>query len=320
MDSRLLFYFYFFVCYNKFKMEEGIVFDIRKYSIHDGPGIRTTVFLKGCPLRCPWCHNPEGQSSKLEIMIKSYRCLKDCSECLSVCEKGALLKVDGTLVIRREKCDVCGKCIQVCNSEAIEIIGKKISAEEVINEVEKDKIFYETSGGGVTFSGGEPTRQPEFLDALLTLAKERNFHTIVDTCGYALPRVIEKIANKVDLFLYDLKIMDEKKHRKYTGQSNKLILQNLQKLAKKGKEIIVRIPLIPGVNDDEENIQKTAEFLQSLKNIRQISLLPYHKLGRDKYKRLDRKNIQEFDIPKLEVVEQIKKKLENVGFIVSVGD
>jgi len=301
-------------------MSEGIIFDIKKFAIHDGPGIRTTVFFKGCPLHCPWCHNPEGQSPKPEIMVKSYKCIKDCTECLSICEKRALAKVDQILVIDREKCDACGKCAKVCLSEAIETVGRKMDAQEVMREVEKDMIFHDDSGGGVTFSGGEPLLQPDFLSDLLTQAKEKDVHTTVDTCGYASSTNLEKIGDKVDLFLYDVKMMDDQKHKKFTGKSNKLILSNLRKLAQKGRRVTVRIPLIPGVNDDEENIQKTAKFIQSLKNIKHISLLPYHKLGQDKHKRLSKKKFQDFNLPRQEGIDRIKKKLEGYGFMVTIGE
>jgi pyruvate formate lyase activating enzyme len=301
-------------------MNEGIIFDIKKYAIHDGPGIRTTVFFKGCPLRCPWCHNPEGQAPEPEIMLKSYKCIKDCSECLSVCEERALTKADQALVIDREKCDACGKCAKVCSSEAIEIVGRKMNPQEVMEEVEKDIIFHDDSGGGVTFSGGEPLFQPDFLSALLIQAKEKDIHTTVDTCGYASSATLEKISDKVDLFLYDIKMMDDQRHKKFTGESNKLILSNLKKLAQKGKRVIVRIPLIPGVNDDEENIRKTAKFIQSLKNIKHISLLPYHKLGQDKHRRLSKKKFRDFNLPLQESIDRIKKRLEDYGFIVTFGE
>jgi pyruvate formate lyase activating enzyme len=301
-------------------MSEGIIFDIKKYSIHDGPGIRTTVFFKGCPLHCPWCHNPEGQSSKPEIMVRSYRCLKDCTECLSVCEERALTKVDQALIIDREKCDACGKCVKVCSSEAIVTVGRKMNAQEVMQEVEKDMIFHDDSGGGVTFSGGEPLLQSDFLSALLIQAKEKKIHITVDTCGYASSATLDKISDKVDLFLYDVKMIDDQKHKKFTGKSNKLVLRNLKTLAQKGKKVIVRIPLIPGVNDDEENIQKTAKFIQSLKNIKHISLLPYHKLGQDKHKRLSKKKFQDFNLPRQKDIGWIKKKLEDYGFIVTIGE
>jgi len=205
-------------------MIRGTIFDIKKYAIHDGPGIRTTVFFKGCPLRCRWCHNPEGQSSKPEMFVRPSRCLKECSECLSVCEREAISRTEISPVIDRERCNSCGKCAEVCPAEAIEVVGRQMSVQEVMAEVEKDMIFHDESGGGVTFSGGEPLLQPVFLSTLLEKSKEKDIHTTVDTSGYASFEIMEEIAKNVDLFLYDLKIMDEKKHKEYTGKSNKVIL------------------------------------------------------------------------------------------------
>lgn len=301
-------------------MITGIIFNIQKYSIHDGPGIRTTVFFKGCPLRCPWCHNPEGQSPKPELALWSSRCLKECQECLVVCDRMALSKRDSLLSLDKDKCDLCGKCAEVCPSRAIEIAGRKLSVEEVMEEVEKDLMFHDESGGGVTFSGGEPLMQPEFLCALLEESKKNGIHTTVDTCGFVPPDVLDKIYDKVDLFLYDLKIMDDEKHRQFTGGSNKIVLENLKRLDEKGKEVIVRIPIIPGVNDDEKNIEETLDFLRSLKNIRRISLLPYHDLGKEKYKRFTLPyKIGSIQPPSREVMEKIKKKFESSGYQVTIG-
>lgn len=302
-------------------MVKGTIFDIKKYSIHDGPGIRTTVFFKGCPLRCGWCHNPEGQLAKPEIIVKPYRCLKGCDACLAVCEREALSKANKSLIIDKRKCDACGKCVDVCSSEALEKIGQKVSVQEVMGEIEKDMIFHDESGGGVTFSGGEPLAQPDFLNALLEKCKENDIHITLDTCGHAAWKTLEKVWDKVDLFLYDLKIMEEKKHREYTGQSNRLILENLKKLAKKGKKILIRIPLIPGINEDEENIQASAEFIRSLGNIQEISLLPYHRLGKDKYKRLRRRNsFPSLDLLSEERIKKIKKAFLDYKFNVTIGE
>jgi pyruvate formate lyase activating enzyme len=301
-------------------MIKGTIFDIKKYAIHDGPGIRTTVFFKGCPLRCRWCHNPEGQSSRPEMFVRSSRCLKECSECLSVCELKAISRTEMSPVIDRERCNSCGKCAEVCPAEAIEVVGRQMSVQEVMAEVEKDMIFHDESGGGVTFSGGEPLLQPVFLSTLLEKSKEKDIHKTVDTSGYASFEILEEISKNVDLFLYDLKMMDEKKHKEYTGKSNKVILENLKKLLKKAKKVVVRIPLIPGINDDEKNIQETAEFVCSLKRVQQISLLPYHNLGEGKYKRLERSYIQNVPLPSKELLEKVKKKLTDYGFDIRTGD
>ncbi len=302
-------------------MKSGLIFDIKRYAIHDGPGIRTTVFLKGCPLQCPWCHNPEGQDSNPELSYNETRCLEDCSECIKICPQDALSFVNRLVSIDRDKCDLCGDCAPACPTEALEIIGRDLSVEEVMEEIEKDRVFFEESGGGVTFSGGEPLAQLEFLKAVLDKCKKKGLHTVLDTCGYAPYEYIEEIAKKIDLFLYDLKLMDDKKHQEAMGVSNKLIIENLKKLSEKGSQIIVRIPIIEGVNDTEENIIGTAKFIASLPGIKEISLLPYHKGGRQKYSRLNKASkMDKAPSPSKEKIKKIKKKLEHYGFEVKIGD
>ncbi len=301
-------------------IKDGIIFDIKKYAIHDGPGIRTTVFLKGCPLQCFWCHNPEGINPDPELIYQSNRCLEDCSDCISVCQNEALSKQNNSIFINRKKCALSGKCADICPTEALRIIGRKISVLELILEIEKDRIFFDQSKGGVTFSGGEPLMQPKFLSALLEECQNRNIHTVVDTCGYTPFRNLAEIKDKVDLFLYDLKIMDEKKHKDITGTSNRVILENLKNLSKLKKKIIIRIPLIANLNDTEKNIRQTAEFLKSLGNIKDINLLPYHKIGTGKYKNLKRKAYgPEIKTPLDEKINKIKIKFTNYGFNVKIG-
>jgi len=300
-------------------MKKGCIFDIRGYSIHDGPGIRTTVFFKGCYLHCPWCHNPEGQSPKIELIFTETRC-RGCQECLKNCPRQALSRSASETLINREKCDLCGICVEGCFSQALEFVGKEMTVQEVMEAVEKDRIFYEQSNGGVTFSGGEPLRQADFLEALLIECRKRDIHTCLDTSGYVSSEIFNKISAKVDLFLYDLKIMDEEKHRRYTGASNKLILENLKTLAAENKNIIIRIPLIAAINDTSENILQTAEFVKSLKVVTEISLLPYHRLGSQKYRKLNRPDpSNKFEIPSEEKMQEIKKTLENLGFKVKIG-
>lgn len=302
-------------------MREGLIFDLKKYSINDGPGIRTTVFFKGCPLRCRWCHNPEGQSFAPEIMIRASRCLVDCNECVAVCPERAVIKPAGVPVLDRTKCSACRKCADICPSQAIEVVGRRMDTDRLLQEIEKDRIFQEESGGGVTFSGGEPLSQPDFLCEILDFCRKKEIHTTVDTCGFASSEVLDEIAQKADLFLFDLKVLDEKKHLAYTGESNKLILENLRRLAAMGKETIIRLPVVPGINDDEANIRDTARFLLSLETISDISLLPYHKLGRDKYRGLEKKREGgEFTPPSAECLERIKRDLEEYGFRVSLGE
>lgn len=302
-------------------MKTGLIFDIKRYAIHDGPGIRTTVFFKGCPLRCRWCHNPEGQSITPELTFNENRCIEDCNECLESCEKGALSRANHHISIDKKGCNLCGDCVEACVTEALELIGREKTIEEVVNEIEKDMIFYDQSQGGVTFSGGEPLLQPKFLDALLTECKKRNIHTTLDTSGNASFEVFEKIVDKVDLFFFDIKMIDEEKHREMTGVSNKLILENLRKLAEDENPVVIRIPIIPGINDTEENIPKTAEFIAALRGVEYVSLLPYHKVGRQKYKRLNRTYLEErTQSPSQEKIKKIKKKFEEVGFTVKIGE
>lgn len=299
-------------------MRKGYIFDIRGYSINDGPGIRTTVFFKGCHLRCRWCHNPEGQSPKLELGFNEARCI-GCQECIKNCPRQALSRCGTETIIDREKCDLCGICVQLCAAQALEFVGKEMSVEEVMKEVEKDRIFYEESSGGVTFSGGEPLRQADFLGAILIECKRKDIHSCLDTSGYAPPEILDRIGDLVDLFLYDLKIMDEERHKEYAGAPNTLILENLRRLAAKNKKIIIRIPLIAGINDTPENVVQTAEFLRSLGVISEISLLPYHRLGSQKYKKLNRPDpSNEFQIPSDEKVQEIQKKFKEFGFIVQI--
>jgi pyruvate formate lyase activating enzyme len=302
-------------------MKKGIIFDIKRYAIHDGPGIRTTVFFKGCPLRCLWCHNPEGLVPEPELTFIKTRCLQDCNECVERCTRGALSRPDQYIFIDREECDLCGDCVQVCPTEALEIIGKWMSTEEVINEIEKDMIFHDGSKGGVTFSGGEPLMQPEFLNALLEECKKKGIHTSLDTSGYATFENLEKIKDKVDLFLYDIKMIDDEKHKKTTGVSNKSILDNLRKLSERGNNIVVRIPVIPGINNTDEDISEIAEFITTLKEIKEICLLPYHNIAKHKYEKLNRPFMMKKTEPLSEEnKENIKKKFEYFGFKVRIGE
>ncbi len=299
----------------------GLIFDLKKYAIHDGPGIRTTVFFKGCPLRCAWCHNPEGQLAKPEIMVKASRCLPGCGACLKSCEPKAISRRKGVVEINRFECNGCGRCVDVCPSQAVELAGRRVNAAEVIDQVFQDRIFHESSGGGVTFSGGEPLMQPDFLEALLEECRRREAHTAIDTCGYVAPGVMARFAGRADLFLFDFKVMDEERHKRWTGVSNRVILDNLRTLSRSRSKIVIRIPLVAGVNDDLDNIRRTAEFVRSLGTIGQFSLLPYHGMARDKYHRLDRgRDHADFAAPAAEIQAETRALLESCGFRVSLGD
>jgi len=298
---------------------KGFIFDIKKYAIHDGPGIRTTVFFKGCPLRCCWCHNPESWNQYPEIGLRRGRCIR-CGQCVKVCEHGAIVLTENMPAIEENKCRVCGECVSACIVGAREIIGRQVTAREVMCEVERDVIFYDQSGGGVTFSGGEPLMQPEFLLALLNRCQVQRIHTAVDTSCYAEPNVVETLGEKTDLFLCDVKHMNSEMHERFTGVKNDLILDNIKRLSKADKEIIIRIPLIPGFNDDPTNIEATGEFAASLSGVSKIDILPYNRGGQEKSARLTAgiKLIQ-FEAPDEGIVDTIANSLNKYGFEVRIG-
>ena len=254
------------------RQNAGVVFDIKKFSIHDGPGIRTTVFLKGCPLRCLWCHNPESQRSGPEVMLRGERCIA-CAACLEACAQGAITINGSGAVTDRALCIECGLCTASCYAEARELVGRTMTVAEVLAEIEGDISFYDESGGGVTFSGGDPLLQRDFLLALLKACRAKEIHTAVDTSGSFSWPALEMIRPYVDLFLYDLKLMDEERHKRVTGVSNRLILQNLEALSKLGHKIIIRVAVVPGINDDERNIYQTGAFAASLPHLEGVSLL-----------------------------------------------
>ena len=266
-------------------MTSGIIFDIQKFSIHDGPGIRTTVFFKGCPLRCLWCHNPESQKHTREIFFTPAKCI-GCGNCLSACPAGCHTFEDTIHCYDRSRCATCGKCTDQCFAGALETAGREAAVEEVIAEVLKDKVFYDNSGGGITLSGGEPMAQPEFALELAKAAKAENLHLCLDTCGCTDFENYRKILPYVDIFLFDLKAMDDARHRELTGVSNRLILENLHRIDEAGGVTILRCPLIPGLNDDESHLRAIGETASSLSNVREITLHPYHPLGISKSQRL----------------------------------
>jgi len=297
---------------------KGIVFDIQRFSIQDGPGIRTTVFLKGCPLRCLWCSNPESQKFPPELFFSESLCVR-CHRCVEVCPTGATeLNSDGTIQINYELCKACGECVKVCPSGARTTSGKLMSIEEVLDMVKKDSLFYRNSGGGVTASGGEPLYQPDFLIGFFKECQEAGIQTALDTSGYARWETIEEILGYVDLVLFDIKHMDSEKHKEYTGVDNKLILRNAEKLAQERKPLIIRVPLIPGYNDSEENIMALARFMRERELVR-IDLLCYHQFGRKKYEMLGREyKLSGVNTYKDEEVQMIKEELESFRLDVSI--
>ncbi len=267
----------------------GMIFDIGKFALHDGPGIRTTVFLKGCPLRCLWCHNPESQSCRPEIFFRPEQCL-GCGRCFSACPRHCHQMRGGSRLFHRESCNGCGRCAAECHSGALERVGRIMSVEEVIAEVLKDKLFYEKSGGGITLSGGEPLAQIEFTAALLQTAGEHNLHTCLETSGFAPPEEIMRLVPSVDLWLWDVKACP-KDHPRLTGVPAGPILENLHRLDRAGGNIILRCPLIPGVNDSPAHLTGIGELANSLRNVREIQLEPYHALGEGKRAHLGRPEV-----------------------------
>ena len=263
----------------------GMIFDIQRFSIHDGPGIRTTVFMKGCPLRCLWCHNPEGTSIEPGLSFLPDRCI-GCGYCFRACPRSGHRMEDGKHILVRDECVVCGSCTEECYAGALEYIGREATVDEVLETVMRDQPFYETSGGGVTLSGGEPMMQIEFTEAILTESKARGLHTCVETSGHTQYEYIERIGSLVDLFLYDVKEMDNDRHIEYTGVPNTLLLANLQRLHDSGAAILIRVPMIPGLNDRPDNFQGLANLAARLPHIQGIELLPYHPLGVSKRERL----------------------------------
>ncbi len=265
------------------------IFNIQKFSVSDGPGIRTTVFMKGCPLKCLWCHNPESGTANPEIFYNEEKCIL-CGRCQNFCKEGCHV-IDKAHAFNRKMCNACGECTRNCISGALEIIGKTMKCEDIVEEVLKDKMFYDASGGGVTLSGGEPMFQHEATYEILRLAKREGIHTAVETCGYAEKESFEKVYKLVDLFLFDYKESDPVKHRDFTGVSNELILNNLEFLNEMGADIILRCPLIPTLNDNENHIHGIWSTANRLKNIKEIHILPYHPLGVGKRRMLGKEAV-----------------------------
>jgi len=263
----------------------GRLFDIQRFSIHDGPGIRTTVFFKGCPLRCVWCHNPEGIHPANHLSFLPDKCI-GCGWCFSVCPNRAHAMVAGRHVLDRERCEVCGRCAEKCYAGAIEIVGRTATVEEVVGEVLRDRPFYETSGGGMTLSGGEPLMQIDFAAALLQAAKTHDLHCAVETCGQASWECFSRILEHVNLFLYDVKETDPTRHKEYTGADNELILENLRRLHDSGAAILMRLPIAPGLNDRPGHLEAAADLAASLPDLLGVEIMPYHRLGLSKRDRL----------------------------------
>ncbi|MBE6591426.1 MAG: glycyl-radical enzyme activating protein [Ruminococcaceae bacterium] len=282
---------------------EGLVFNLQKFCVNDGPGIRTTVFLKGCPLNCLWCHNPESKSSKRELMFNPRLCTL-CGKCAYSCKNKCHSFSEKGHILKRDNCSVCFQCAERCLTGALEISGEYRSAEEVVAEAEKDRVFYENSGGGITLSGGEPLYQFDFAIEILSLAKNKGLHTCIETCGFVKRERIKAAAELVDIFLYDIKLCDSEEHKKYTGVDNALILDNLHYLDSVGKSIVLRCPVIPGINDTKEHFEGIGEIARSLKNLLEVHVEPYHPLGAGKAKLLGKEYpLEELSFPENSTVE-----------------
>lgn len=286
---------------------KGKIFNIQKFCIGDGPGIRTTVFLKGCPLKCVWCHNPESQSIDNELLFRSDKCV-GCLRCVEKCPNNCHKVLDLKHIYNRSNCLACGKCL---GCEALEISGYIIDSDDVIKEVLKDKLYYDNSGGGLTLSGGEPLYQSEFCLEILKKAKENDLHICMETCGFANKDIIKKSAEFVDIYLFDIKETNVEKHKKFTGVDNKLILENLKTLDEMGKSIVLRCPIIPNCNDCDEHFEILGKLAESLNNILRIEVEPYHSFGEAKYSYLNREYIlNNMASPKEKIVDLWISKIQ----------
>ena len=301
-------------------MSTGLIFDIKKYAINDGPGIRMTIFFKGCNLNCQWCHNPESLSPKVQKMYTASKCI-GAFKCLDNCPNDALELTEEGIVTDFDACNLCGKCAEVCPTKAFEMLGSNIPISELMKTIDNEAVFFDQSGGGVTFSGGEPLMHSEYLLQALKECGKSMYHRVVDTSAFANQENILEVAKNCEMFLIDLKVMDSQKHKEFTGISNEKILSNIIELSKTNCEIIFRMPLIKGVNSDELNIIKTAEFMNSLEGKRaKINLLPYHKVAEHKLVKMGKSDDYiEFETPNNEEINKIVSLFIDYGIKASIG-
>lgn len=301
-------------------MPDGLVFDVKRYAINDGPGIRVTIFLKGCPLACRWCHNPEGISPQVQKMYVASKCI-GCQECVKVCPVQACELTPDGIVTDADLCEVCGQCAEVCPALATEMSGRYESVADLLKVIEAERPFFEESGGGVTFSGGEPLLYPKFLKQMLDACGELGIHRTVDTSGLTSKNTLLDVARRTDLFLYDLKLMDSARHREWTGAGNKKILGNLRALAETNANIHIRVPLIGGVNTDAENIEATAAFVATLPGApKPVNLLPYHDVAKGKAAKLGQPyEPGPMTEPTAENLQRIVMCFETHGLVATIG-
>lgn len=301
-------------------MQTPLIFDIKRYAINDGPGIRIVIFLKGCNLNCAWCHNPESISTETERMYAPAKCIR-CGTCVEACPEKAITLTSDGIITNADLCNMTGRCAEVCPTKAIEMSGYSMSIDHIMNEIEKERVFFDQSGGGVTFSGGEPMLHHEFLIQLLDECGRRKIHRAIDTAGLVNTEILLEVAKRTDLFLYDLKMMDSEKHRKWVGVPNEKILENLKMLAATGANITIRIPLIGGINDDAENMEATAKLIVELSGEKkEVNLLPYHKIAPTKYQKLGRpEEFQLLEEPTKEAQMQAIAIFQEYGIRANIG-
>lgn len=294
-------------------VNKRMVIDITRMTVHNGPGIRTLILFKGCPLRCIWCSTPESQKESAEIAYYPDRCIR-CDECLGACPRNAITVCGKAVAIDRKLCDNCGRCVSVCNTEALLLFGQEYTVQELVDEIKKDEIIYKHSGGGVTLSGGEPFFRPEFLLTLLKELKQNGISCGIDTCGYTTRNHIEAVLPYVDFFLWDIKHMNRDKHTEYTGVSNELILDNAHFVAGENIPLYLRLPVIPGYNDSEDNLLDLCHFAKTLPSLVEIDLLPLHHLGKTRYAALDREYpIDGIPLIEEEILDEMKRLVESTG-------
>lgn len=297
---------------------KGIVFDIQRFSVHDGPGIRTLVFLKGCPLRCQWCSNPESQNKDKQIMFIEKNCIH-CGKCVEACPQNAI-SFTPTFAIDDSKCDLCGKCVDVCYSKALNMTGDLKSVDEVMEVLKKDKLHYRRSGGGITLSGGEPLFQSEFAKDLLKECKAQGWHTAIETTAYTSKQTLTEVLPWIDLVLLDIKHTNDEKHMQYTTKSNKRILENAKYIGEFGVPINIRVPVIPGFNNEISEIEEISRFAKSINGVKEVHLLPYHRLGENKYNYLEYEyRLKGIQPPEREDMRILKETVEKIGMKCKIG-